>query len=169
MYLNYLLSLFLGRGGRVVRTAIQHISQAADGSFIPKAASDQSSNQVASAVIVCSGLGARSLGGVEDKDVHPIRGQTVLIRAPWVRFGRTLSGSHENDMWTYVIPRRSGDVSMIIRSFSRSYCCFVSRPLGRILSSLCAREMFSVRECTNRRESETRLESSLFAHSCAIC
>jgi len=31
-------------------------------------------------VINCSGLGARSLGGVEDEAVTPVRGQTILVR-----------------------------------------------------------------------------------------
>lgn len=59
------------------------------------------------AVIVCVGLGAKSLGGVEDHDVYPVRGQTVILRAPWVRFGATFEGESE---WTYIIPRRSGNV-----------------------------------------------------------
>lgn len=62
--------------------------------------------------MVCAGLGARTLGGVEDKDVYPLRGQTVLLRAPWVRFGRSFTGvsGEGKDVWTYIIPRRSGDV-----------------------------------------------------------
>lgn len=60
--------------------------------------------------MVCPGIGARSLGGVEDQDVYPVRGQVVLVKAPWVTFGRT--ASHEADgLWTYIIPRRNGDVS----------------------------------------------------------
>jgi hypothetical protein len=63
---------------------------------------------VVDAVVVCTGLGSRMLGGVEDKDVYPIRGQTVLLRAPWVRFGRTMGS--KDGYWPYIIPRRSGDV-----------------------------------------------------------
>jgi len=48
------------------------------------------------------------LGGVEDKDVYPIRGQTVLLRAPWIKFGRAISS--KTGLWTYIIPRRSGDI-----------------------------------------------------------
>lgn len=62
------------------------------------------------AIVVCTGLGARTLGGVEDKDVYPVRGQIVIIRAPWIRFGMTASHA-SSGLWTYVIPRRSGDVS----------------------------------------------------------
>ncbi len=59
-------------------------------------------------VIVCAGLGARFLGGIEDKDCYPLRGQTLMVRAPWIRFGRT--HSTREGLWTYIIPRRSGDV-----------------------------------------------------------
>ena len=59
------------------------------------------------AVVVAVGLGARFLGGVEDTAMYPIRGQTVLVRAPWVRFGKT--EATESGL-TYIIPRRSGDV-----------------------------------------------------------
>ncbi|KAF9011813.1 hypothetical protein BDQ17DRAFT_1344887 [Cyathus striatus] len=61
------------------------------------------------AVINCLGLGARFLGGIEDKNAYPVRGQAVMIRAPWVNRCLSLSGG-EGGVWTYVIPRRSGDV-----------------------------------------------------------
>jgi len=100
IYLNYLLSRFLALGGRVQRAFVQHISQVIDGAFTSPRKHD--------AVVVCTGIGTRSLGGVDDKDVYPIRGQTVLLRAPWITFGRTLSSL--DGLWTYIIPRRSGDV-----------------------------------------------------------
>ncbi|KAG8710473.1 hypothetical protein FRC11_004479 [Ceratobasidium sp. 423] len=98
VYLPYLLSTFLGKGGSVVRARIMHISQVAQGSF---------TSTKPDAIVVCTGIGARTLGGVEDKDVYPVRGQIVLIRAPWVKFGRTKS---ETGAWSYIIPRRTGDV-----------------------------------------------------------
>ncbi|KAF8600607.1 D-amino-acid oxidase, partial [Ceratobasidium sp. AG-I] len=100
VYLPYLLSTFLGKGGSVVRTKVMHVSQVAQGS--PNSTAD------IDVIVVCAGLGARSLGGVEDKSMYPIRGQVVLIRAPWVKFGRTQSNA--DNTWTYVIPRQSGDV-----------------------------------------------------------
>ncbi len=78
---------------------MQHVSQIAQGSFC----------QSPDALVVCVGIGARSLGGVEDRAVYPVRGQTVLLRAPWIKFGKTLS-SLTGD-WTYILPRRSGNVS----------------------------------------------------------
>jgi len=97
-YLPYLLARFLAKGGSIVRNSLQHISQVLEGALTPFKPD---------ALVVCAGIGARSLGGVEDKDVFPIRGQTVLIRAPWVKYGLTMNGK---DDVTYIIPRRSGDV-----------------------------------------------------------
>ena len=82
------------------RASVQHIAQVAEGAYTDNVKPD--------AVVICAGIGARFLGGVEDKDVYPIRGQTVLLRAPWIKFGRTQSSL--DGLWTYIIPRRSGDV-----------------------------------------------------------
>lgn len=98
-YLPYLLARLLAKGGSIIRSSLQHIFQVLEGALTPFKPD---------ALVVCAGIGARFLGGVEDKDIYPIRGQTVLIRAPWVKFGRTTNGKDEV---TYVIPRRSGDVS----------------------------------------------------------
>lgn len=98
MYLPYLLARFLAKGGSVIRNSLQHISQVIEGALTPFKPD---------ALVVCAGIGARFLGGVEDKDVFPIRGQTVLIRAPWMKSGEYIPG---RDV-TYIIPRRSGDVS----------------------------------------------------------
>lgn len=105
VYLPYLLSKFYSKGGKVVRNRIQHISQVIDGAFSYK-------DEKPDALVICAGIGARSLGGVEDQDIYPVRGQTILIRAPWITFGRTLSSS--DGLWTYIIPRRSGDVGLCV-------------------------------------------------------
>ncbi|KAJ7484624.1 D-amino-acid oxidase [Mycena latifolia] len=106
VYLNYLMSRFLAAGGSIVRGAVQHIAEVVEGGAgIFNGRKHLSSP---SAVVICVGLGARTLGGVEDKDVYPIRGQTVLLRAPWIRFGRAISS--KSGLWTYIIPRRSGDI-----------------------------------------------------------
>ena len=82
---------------------MQHISQAIQGGIgdLP---------QKPDGVIVCVGIGARFLGGIEDKDVFPIRGQTITLRAPWVRYGRTLSKA--DGSYTYLMPKVTGDVSV---------------------------------------------------------
>lgn len=53
-------------------------------------------------VFNCTGLSARVLGGVEDKQVYPTRGQIVLIRAPEIEENICSWGS---DVSTYIIPR----------------------------------------------------------------
>jgi glycine/D-amino acid oxidase-like deaminating enzyme len=92
-YLPYLSNLFQSMGGRIVQQQIQHISQLQP-PIVPQ--------PPVSVIIVCAGIGARYLGGVEDKDVYPIRGQTVLVRAPHITFGRTLSS--KNGTWTCELP-----------------------------------------------------------------
>jgi len=103
------MTRFLASGGRILRGSVMHINQVieAGASVFPDGSIH---DPVPDAVVVCVGLGARSLGGVEDKAVYPIRGQTILLRAPWVRFGRT-ENLDSSGACTYIIPRRSSDVS----------------------------------------------------------
>ncbi|KAI0938428.1 hypothetical protein AcW1_001838 [Taiwanofungus camphoratus] len=108
LYLNYLMSRFLAHGGIIVRGAVQHINQVIEGGAYVFTRG-RASPALVDALIVCPGLGARSLGGVEDKDVYPSRGQVILIRAPWITSVRRASGLEEG-LWTYIIPRRNGDV-----------------------------------------------------------
>ncbi|KAH9477468.1 D-amino-acid oxidase [Psilocybe cubensis] len=110
IFLNYLLSTFLASGGHIVRGSVLHINQVINGG--PGAFAEPDAHvrfPLPDAVVVCPGLGARYLGGVEDTDVYPVRGQTVLLNAPWVDFCMSLSGG-PGKIWTYVIPRRSGNV-----------------------------------------------------------
>ncbi|KAJ9100640.1 hypothetical protein QFC21_003684 [Naganishia friedmannii] len=97
-YLPCLLSEIRRLGCNLIRYNLTHVSQLQP-PIIPRKAD---------AIVVCAGLGARHLGGVEDQDCYPIRGQVVLVRAPWYKRGVTRS-SRTGD-WTYTIPRASGDV-----------------------------------------------------------
>jgi D-amino-acid oxidase len=107
VYLSYLLSRLLAAGASIARGTVQHIDQLAEGGAYPFTGARESPRPP-DAIIICAGLGARTLGGVDDKDVFPMRGQTVTLRAPWVRIGRTIST--KEGLWTYTIPRRHGDV-----------------------------------------------------------
>ena len=107
-YLNYLLTRFLEKGGTLIRGSVQHIDQVLEAGSAPfKDDASTEGSAGPDAVVVCVGLGARFLGGVEDKTVYPSRGQTVILHAPWVRSGCTFEGP---GVWTYIIPRRSGNV-----------------------------------------------------------
>ncbi|KAE9399829.1 DAO-domain-containing protein, partial [Gymnopus androsaceus JB14] len=97
VYLCYLLSRFEKAGGTVVKGTISHLRDVQTQIESP-----------VDAIVNCTGLGSLSLGGVQDSAMYPLRGQTVLLRAPWIRFGRTISS--RDGLWTYIIPRRSGDV-----------------------------------------------------------
>ncbi|KAJ9122405.1 hypothetical protein QFC22_001828 [Naganishia vaughanmartiniae] len=97
-YLPCLVAEIRRLGCTIIRTNVTHVSQL-QSPIIPRKAD---------VVVVCAGLGARHLGGVEDWDCYPIRGQVVLVRAPWYKRGVTKS-SKTGD-WTYTIPRASGDV-----------------------------------------------------------
>jgi len=97
-YLPWLYSQVLVKGGRVVRAQVQHINQVLEGAFCEKP----------DALVICAGIGARTLGGVEDENVFPIRGQTVLIHAPWIK--SCMGAKHLPGVTSYIIPRPCGDV-----------------------------------------------------------
>lgn len=110
VYLNYLMSRFIAHGGTVIRGAVQHVNQIVEGgAFIYSRG--RASPAPVDAVVICAGLGARTLGGVEDKDVFPSRGQVVMIRAPWITKAMRAS-DYGGTVWTYIIPRRNGDVAL---------------------------------------------------------
>ncbi|KAH8117265.1 FAD dependent oxidoreductase [Phellopilus nigrolimitatus] len=106
-YLRRLLARFHALGGKIHRVHLVSIRDAL--SYV----SGVSPNSV-KAVVVCAGIGALDLHGVEDKDIYPTRGQVLLLRAPWCRSGWTyqagsLSGG-EGGARTYIIPRYNGQV-----------------------------------------------------------
>lgn len=109
VYLNRLLVRIAQLGGHIHRchvpslAHISHPSTTALIGLIPP-----------SHVVACVGLGALTLGGIEDRSVYPTRGQVVKVRAPWVRSGWTrqvgsLDGGEGGER-TYVIPRPDGEV-----------------------------------------------------------
>ena len=67
-----------------------------------------------SAIVNCTALGSATLTDVADTALYPTRGQTVLVRAPWLAEvgGITRTGLPGQGIYTYIIPRsgRSGDV-----------------------------------------------------------
>ncbi|KAL0948833.1 hypothetical protein HGRIS_008957 [Hohenbuehelia grisea] len=109
IYLHYLHARFLASGGSIVRAKVQHINQILEGGA--EVFDISKPLRSVDAVIVCSGLGTRFLGGIEDKDVFPIRGQTVLLRAPWIRHSLAFDVvGPDPSLCRYFIPRRSGNV-----------------------------------------------------------
>ena len=123
VYLPYLFSHFLAQGGTIVRGTVQHVNQVLEGgisAFTRKHTREGFNEAAIDALVVCAGMGTRTLGGVEDQSVYPVRGQTVLLHAPWVKAGMSLVPSSAGS-GTYVIPRRNGDVR---RSSNQVVNCF---------------------------------------------
>ena len=58
-------------------------------------------------IINCSGLGARKL--VNDVKIRPVRGQAILVRAPWIKHF-VINYSEKDDVLTYVLPRANNMV-----------------------------------------------------------
>jgi len=117
-YLPYLQSRFIAAGGRTVRGSINHIAQVIEGgthafdvspyAYIGSSLTNNIGSRGPHAVIACPGIGARTLGGIMDEKVYPVRGQTLLLKAPWLDYGRVMVEA--DGTFTYVIPRPGGTV-----------------------------------------------------------
>ncbi|CAO3688713.1 unnamed protein product [Umbelopsis vinacea] len=94
-YLQWLLGLFVQAGGTLEKASLTHIHDALQ--YCPGAL----------AIVNCTGLQARFLGGVKDEKVFPTRGQVVLVNAPHIKITMT---SMTADETTYIIPRSNGHV-----------------------------------------------------------
>ncbi|KAJ7211966.1 hypothetical protein C8J57DRAFT_1256513 [Mycena rebaudengoi] len=120
-YLAYLWHRFFFLGGRAFRSKLSSLSDllsptmgvrlglehvARDGNITELTSGSLTFN--ASALVNCPGLGALSLGDVNDTAMFPARGETVLLRAPWITSG--LQYAWKNGDMTYIIPRGSGVV-----------------------------------------------------------
>ncbi|ORZ02823.1 hypothetical protein BCR43DRAFT_520075 [Syncephalastrum racemosum] len=91
-YLDWLVGQVKQLGGRLERGTFESIQDVAE-------------KYQAETVINCTGLGSRVLADVRDETLHPVRGQTVLIRAPHIKTQMYREGP---DVYTYIIPRPDG-------------------------------------------------------------
>ena len=96
IYLPYLQSQLLSLGATFVRRHLTHIREAFTFTSGPCAA-----------VINATGILANKLGGVEDKNVYPTRGQTILVRNECSKM-YFRSAERQEEEPTYIIPRRFG-------------------------------------------------------------
>ena len=96
IYLPYLQSRLLSMGATFIRQHLSHIREAYTLTSPPP-----------SAVINATGLLALKLGGVEDKNVYPTRGQTILVRNKCSQMYFRAS-ERLNVEPTYIIPRPFG-------------------------------------------------------------
>ncbi|KAH3668802.1 hypothetical protein OGAPHI_002557 [Ogataea philodendri] len=74
--------------------------------------------QLASIVFNCTGIGAKTLGGAQDDNVYPARGQVVVIRAPHINENRMRWG-HKNV--TYIIPRPDSGSQVVLGGYLQKH------------------------------------------------
>jgi len=98
MYLWYLQSQLLALRTTFIRRRLSHIAEAFTLMSPP-----------ADAVVNATGLLALKLGGVEDLNLYPTRGQTILVTNECSRmYSRSKSLEEEGENWMYIIPRPYG-------------------------------------------------------------
>lgn len=99
IYLPYLVGECLKAGVIFRRAVFKHIREAADVHL---------SGSKADLVVNCTGMSALRLGGVEDKKMTPVRGQTVLVRdVPSIGGGSSGTDDGDDEI-CYVIQRAAG-------------------------------------------------------------
>lgn len=99
IYLQYLLAKCLERGATLKRSTVYHVNDA----FKLHSAGP------ANCVVNCTGLLAAKLEGVKDKNVYPIRGQTILVENNCKSVMSVMFYDEENaNEMTYIMPRKEG-------------------------------------------------------------
>ena len=100
IYLPWLTSRCLEAGVIFKRAIFNHLSEASDAHH---------SGKKADLVANCTGLSAGKLGGVEDKNMVPARGQTVLVRNEGDGLMYGTSGTDDGDEEVcYMMGRAAG-------------------------------------------------------------
>lgn len=95
-YLDFLAQRFIKQGGQLHRAKLESLKDAQQ---------ELSLDNSPSVIVNCSGLGSLTLSDVQDRNIYPTRGQLCVIRAPWMKYGKTFSGKGTT---SYTIPRSSG-------------------------------------------------------------
>jgi len=89
-YLGWQIEQFNANGGTVIQRKLNSLKEI-DGEY--------------DVIVNCTGLGSRELVG--DKEMYPVRGQVILLKAPWVKHSY---GVEVADDVTYIYPREKGKV-----------------------------------------------------------
>lgn len=113
IYLQWLRTQILGLGGKIERRELSSLSEVYE------------RHPLTMTIINASGLGSRTLGGVNDLKSHPIRGQNALVRSSQTGtlFYRTAGTQH-----THIIPRPRQGVLICggVFQVGKSYVSFQS-------------------------------------------
>ncbi|TPX37025.1 hypothetical protein SmJEL517_g00821 [Synchytrium microbalum] len=97
VYLKFLLTMYTNLGGTLKHGTVEHIQDLYNGDDCD-------------VVVNCSGIGAKTLGGVEDSDVYPTRGQIVIVKSPVLLTIMAVGAGRLQPETTYIISRNDGTV-----------------------------------------------------------
>ncbi|KAF6751268.1 D-amino-acid oxidase [Ephemerocybe angulata] len=109
---NDILGRFLTAGGRMLRGTVRHIQEVIEAGTTAFEKATNSGEEVLrppAAILVCVGLGARFIGGLEDTGVFPIRMQALKLRAPWIVTGQAYYNNETAPILS-IVPLSNGDV-----------------------------------------------------------
>lgn len=111
----HMQQLFFRGGGRMFRGTVRHVEEIAHGgvaSFQRLQEGVISKDSAApSAVVVCLGLGARFLGGIEDKSLEPAQISVIKVHLPAVTSGRAFYDEKHAPI-LFLVPLGDGYVSI---------------------------------------------------------
>jgi hypothetical protein len=111
MYLSWLVGQIIKNGGIMKRGIVKHVNEAAN---------LHHSGKRAQVVINCTGLSSLTLGGVEDKNMYPARGQIVVVGND-PKIMTSVSGTDDGpDEATYIMHRAAGTPPSSISFVRRS-------------------------------------------------
>jgi D-amino-acid oxidase len=152
-YLNYLQSQFEQNGGQIIERELQSLDEITGSCPI---------------IVNCSGVGAREL--VNDAQVYPIRGQTILIDAPEIQ-----QAFMDDNTFTYIFPRKDGVVLGGIAQPNNNSLTVDERVSTDILSR-CIKIEPSIQHAHIKGYTvglrpgryAVRLEAQLFTDTCAV-
>lgn len=88
-YLPWLMREFIKKGGTVERRRLSTLDELSDYDI----------------VVNCSGLNAAELVG--DSELTPVRGQVVVVKAPWIKKFVIADNSDSEEDMAYILPRRN--------------------------------------------------------------
>ncbi|KAF3393794.1 hypothetical protein F1880_004779 [Penicillium rolfsii] len=111
IYLPWLVSQCMKNGCVFKRASLMHISDASE---------THHTGNKADVVVNCTGLASRTLGGVADDQVYPIRGQIMIVRNDPGSM-TSISGSDDGgEEVTYIFPRATGGGTVIGGTYQKN-------------------------------------------------
>ena len=123
-YLPWLMDGFVRKGGMVQQRRLKSLDELRGYDI----------------VVNCTGLGAAELVG--DHDLHPVGGQAVLVKAPWIK--HFVINVENKDEITYILPR-SRDVLLGGTAVSGNWSETVDPATSEAIVSRCAALLPSLR------------------------